>query len=405
MVWLSHYLRLLKIKMKQDTRNSLGLDKAPADTRVVVAMSGGVDSSVTAALLKEQGYDVVGITLQLYDHGEAIQKKGACCAGQDIYDARRVAEQIGIPHYVLNYESKFQESVMEDFADSYLRGETPIPCVRCNQSVKFRDLLTTAKELGGEALATGHYVQRFINEQGKAELRRAVDKGKDQSYFLFATTQEQLDYLRFPLGGFEKEITREHALRFGLQVADKPDSQDICFVPNGSYASVVERLRPGAIRSGNIIHMDGRKLGTHEGIIHYTIGQRKGLGIGGGTNGKGQDSEPLFVVALDADNNTVIVGPKEELARNVIYLKEANWLGEDIPADGLECTVKIRSTTAPVVARLFKNPDNTQGGFYVVTHEPQYGVASGQACVAYDGDRVLGGGWIISAEQKRAQAA
>jgi tRNA-specific 2-thiouridylase len=371
--------------------NSMGFAKKPEDTRIVVAMSGGVDSSVTAALLKDEGYDVVGITLQLYDHGEAIQRKGACCAGQDIYDAKRVADDIGIPHYVLNYESRFQESVMQDFADSYLRGETPVPCIRCNQTVKFRDLLETAQELGGEALATGHYVQRVINDNGKAELRRAIDPTKDQSYFLFATTQEQLDFLRFPLGGKTKDETRQLAEKYGLAVAEKPDSQDICFVPNGSYADVVERIHPGAVKTGPIIHMDGRKVGQHKGIIHYTIGQRRGLGIGGGMDGKGVDTEPLYVVAIDASNNAVIVGPKEALGRNKIYIKETNWLGEDIPHDGLPCTIKIRSTTPPVSGLFLKDDDDIP---YVTTTEPQYGVASGQACVAYINDRVIGGGWI-----------
>lgn len=383
--------------------NSMGFAKPESETRIIVAMSGGVDSSVTAALLKDQGYDVVGITLQLYDHGEAIQKKGACCAGQDIYDAKRVAEMIDIPHYVLNYESRFHDGVMQDFADSYLRGETPIPCVRCNQTVKFKDLLETARSLGGDALATGHYIRRVVNDAGQAELHRAVDPTKDQSYFLFATTQDQLDYLRFPLGGNNKEETRALAEKYGLVVADKPDSQDICFVPGGSYAKVVERLRPGAVKGGDIIHMDGRKLGRHDGIIHYTIGQRRGLGIGGGYEGKGENTDPLYVIAVDADNNTVIVGPKEALAKNVIYIKETNWLGPQIDAEGLSCQVKIRSVSCPVTGHVYQNSDND---FYVVTDEPQFGVAAGQACVLYDGERVLGGGWICdSAYQENARAA
>lgn len=382
--------------------NSMGFAKNPSETRIVVAMSGGVDSSVTAALLKDQGYDVVGITLQLYDHGEAIQKKGACCAGQDIYDARRVAEMIDIPHYVLNYESRFKESVMDNFADAYLRGETPIPCVTCNQTVKFKDLLETAKSLGGDALATGHYIRRVVNENGKAELHRAVDPTKDQSYFLFATTQEQLDYLRFPLGGNTKDETRALAEKYGLIVADKPDSQDICFVPNGKYADVVEKLRPGAVREGDIIHLDGRKLGRHKGIVHYTVGQRKGLSIGGGVvDGNGSDTQPLYVLAVDADNNTVIVGPREALAKNTIHLKECNWLGETMPNDGLDVLIKIRSVSAPIKAYLY--PSNA--GFYAVTDEPQFGVANGQACVVYHGERVLGGGWICDSELNEQRLA
>ncbi len=379
--------------MNNTELNSMGFAKAPEDTRIIVAMSGGVDSSVVAALLKDQGYDVVGITLQLYDHGEVLKKKGACCAGQDIYDAKRVAEMIDIPHYVLNYENKFKESVIEDFADSYLRGETPLPCVRCNQSVKFKDLLKMAKDLGGDALATGHYIQRKINNKGKAELHRAIDHNKDQSYFLFATTQEQLDFLRFPLGGNTKDETRALAEKYGLEVADKPDSQDICFVPNGSYAKIVESLRPNASKQGSIIHIDGRKVGTHKGIMHYTIGQRRGLNIGGGIGGKGIDTQPLYVVALDAENNTVIVGPKEALAKNKIHLKETNWLGEEIPTKGIPCLVKIRSVSTPVKARVFYENND----YFVITDEDQFGVAGGQACVLYDNEHVMGGGWITHA--------
>jgi tRNA-specific 2-thiouridylase len=287
--------------------NSLGFAKAPQDTRVVVAMSGGVDSSVTAALLQEEGYDVVGITLQLYDHGEAIAKKGACCAGQDIYDAKRVAEERGFPHYILNYQNNFRQSVIDDFVATYLKGQTPIPCVRCNQTVKFHDLLQVARDLNADCMATGHYVQRVVNAAGHAELRRAVDLSKDQSYFLFATTPEQLDFLRFPLGGWNKEVTRSHASRLGLLNAGKPDSQDICFVPNGDYAAVVKKIAPEAGRRGEIVHLDGRVLGTHDGIIHYTIGQRKGLGIGGGYT---ENNDPLYVVAIDAALAASRLAPK-----------------------------------------------------------------------------------------------
>lgn len=357
----------------------LAFQKAPKDTRIVVAMSGGVDSSVTAALLHEAGYDVVGLTMQLYDHGQALQKKGACCAGQDIYDARQVAEKLGFPHYVLDYESLFKQSVIDDFADSYTKGYTPLPCVRCNQTVKFRDLLKLAKDLGGEALATGHYVQRKLGSDGP-ELHRAGDDAKDQSFFLFTTTRDQLDFVRFPLGHMSKAETRAHAERLGLKVADKPDSMDICFVPNGSYADVVAKLRPGALEAGDIVDMDGKVLGRHTGTINYTIGQRRGLGVSG--------AEPLYVVKIEAADHRVVVGSKELLAVKHIELKDLNLLVDAMPAGPIE--VKIRSTQASVPAMVVL----TENGAFVELAESEYGIAPGQACVFYEGTKVLGGGWI-----------
>jgi tRNA-specific 2-thiouridylase len=368
--------------------NSLGFAKSPAETRVVVAMSGGVDSSVVAAHLASEGYDVVGVTLQLYDHGAALAKKGACCAGVDIHDARRVAEDLGFPHYVLDYENIFRDAVIDEFADSYLAGATPVPCIRCNERVKFRDLLETARDLDADCMATGHYIQRKMGAQGP-ELHGATDAARDQSYFLFSTTPEQLDYLRFPLGHLpSKQATRELAAQYGLQVADKPDSQDICFVPNGNYASVIEKLRPGAAEPGEIVHADGRVLGRHEGVIHYTIGQRRGLGIGG-------LEEPLYVVRLDVDNHRVIVGPKKMLATRSVPLREINWLG-DAPLtsrDEWAVSVKVRSTRPPRDAVL-RPISETEAEVELLTAEE--GVSPGQACVFYapEGSRVLGGGWI-----------
>ena len=367
--------------------NSLGLPKSPADTRVVVAMSGGVDSSVVAAQLAEQGYDVVGVTLQLYDHGAALAKKGACCAGRDIQDAARVAETMGFPHYVLDYENTFREAVMEEFADAYLAGATPVPCIRCNERVKFKDLLATAKDLNADCMATGHYIQRKMG--ATAELHQATDANRDQSYFLFSTTRDQLDYLRFPLGHLaSKAETRALAARYGLAVADKPDSQDICFVPNGNYAAVIEKLRPGAADPGDIVDLAGNILGQHRGVIHYTIGQRKGLGIGG-------LGDPLYVVKLDPAARHVIVGPKEALSTRMIPLREINWLGdEDFTArDEWHLSVKVRSTRPPRPAVL-RPLSATEA--VVELLDPEDGVSPGQACVFYapEGSRVYGGGWI-----------
>lgn len=368
--------------------NSLGLPKAPADTRVVVAMSGGVDSSVVAAQLAEEGYDVVGVTLQLYDHGAALAKKGACCAGRDIHDARRVAEEMGFPHYVLDYENTFREAVIDEFADSYLVGATPVPCIRCNERVKFKDLLETAKDLDADCMATGHYIQRKMGPAGP-ELHSAADAARDQSYFLFSTTAEQLDYLRFPLGHLaSKAETRALAARYGLGVADKPDSQDICFVPNGDYAAVIEKLRPGAGEPGDIVDMEGRVLGRHTGVIHYTIGQRRGLGLGG-------LADPLYVVKLDPDTRRVIVGPKDALSTRTIPVREINWLG-DAPFTSRpewHMGVKIRSTRPPREA-ILRPISETEAEVELLT--PEQGVSPGQACVFYapEGSRIFGGGWI-----------
>jgi tRNA-specific 2-thiouridylase len=376
--------------------NSLGFAKAPADTRVVVAMSGGVDSSVTAALLHDQGYEVIGITLQLYDHGVAVQAKGACCAGIDIHDARTVSARLGIPHYVLDYESRFHNQVMQDFADSYLRGETPIPCVRCNQTVKFTDLLATARDLGADCLATGHYVQRLETDRG-VSLARGADPAKDQSYFLFATTPEQLAFLRFPLGGMSKDETRDLARRYGLAVSEKPDSQDICFVPNGRYGDVVRRLRPGAVDAGDIRHLDGTVLGRHNGVIDYTIGQRRGLGIGGRKDAD-ESEGPLYVVGIDADSNTVLVGPQAALACREVHLHDVNWINGQ-PEDGTRVLARLRNTAPAASARIYcDRPQDAP--LIIILDEPQFGIAAGQAAALYHGDDadiLLGGGWISKA--------
>ncbi|MBG6117952.1 tRNA (5-methylaminomethyl-2-thiouridylate)-methyltransferase [Sphingobium sp. AEW010] len=354
--------------------------------RIVVAMSGGVDSSVVAALAAKTGAEVIGVTLQLYDHGAAVGRTGSCCAGQDIRDARAVADRIGIAHYVFDYESRFRESVIADFADEYMAGRTPIPCVKCNMGVKFTDLFQIARDLGADCLATGHYVRRVEGPQG-AELHRAADPARDQSYFLFATTQAQLDYLRFPLGALPKPQVREIAAELGLAVALKPDSQDICFVPDGDYAKIVRKLRPDADEGGDIVHVDGRVLGRHKGMIHFTVGQRKGLEIGG-------QPDPLYVIRLDAAAKRVIVGPKAALAVSGATLTDINWLGRDFAGP---LTAKVRSMAKPVPARLVDGQ--------LLFDTPEYGVAPGQAAVLYDGDHVLGGGWIASTQSAMAEVA
>ena len=374
----------------------MDLEGSPGDHRIVVAMSGGVDSSVTAALLVESGYDVIGLTMQLYDHGKALQKKGACCAGSDINDARLVANKLKIPHYVLNYENLFQDKVMEDFADSYLRGETPIPCVRCNQTVKFVDMVERAKQLGASAMATGHYIQRKIFS-GYPNLFKGLDETKDQSYFLFATTKTQLEFLRFPLGSLTKEETRAVARRHELKVAEKPDSQDICFVPEGRYADVVRKLRPGNIEAGNIIDVNGTLLGKHNGIIDYTIGQRKGIGIGG-RKGVEDKNSVLYVIALDSKNHNVIVGPKHLLACNNIKISECNWIVKEPQKSKFKVLVKLRNTSKAVSGTVDVNYDS--GFSHLYFDQPQYGVSTGQAAVFYNAEEnahVLGGGWIADA--------
>jgi tRNA-specific 2-thiouridylase len=388
----------------EQVRRSIGLPGEPSSTRVVCAMSGGVDSSVAAALLKRAGYDVVGITLQLYDHGEAVRRKGACCAGQDIHDARRVAAQLAIPHYVLDFESRFREAVIDDFVSSYVAGYTPVPCIRCNQTVKFADLLARARDLDAAALVTGHYIESRARPDGSGlrDLYTPADIARDQSYFLFATTQEQIDYLRFPLGTIPKSETRRIAAEIGLAVADKPDSQDICFVPDGRYADLIARLRPDAAEPGDIVHQDGRVLGRHKGTVHFTVGQRRGLGIAEG--------DPLYVLKIEPKARRVIVGPRAALLQHEIAIGEVNWLGDE-PLDSRARPVfaKIRSTRPPAEAEIRRLPE----GAVVSIAAGEFGVSPGQACVFYEkegpGARVLGGGFISrgfsTAENRRLPEA
>ena len=377
-------------KLENCKANSLGFYKDPKDTKVVVAMSGGVDSSVVASMLAKEGYNVIGITLQLFNYGNSIKKKGACCAGLDIKDARRVADKFNFPHYVLNYEDQFKKEVIDDFASSYLRGDTPVPCIRCNEKIKFKDLLKTARDLDADCLATGHYIQRKEGKFGP-EMHSAKDKEKDQSYFLFATTAEQLNFLRFPLGHFKsKTETRILAKKLGLKIHEKPDSQDICFVNKGTYADVIKENYPKANIRGDIIDTFGNKLGRHKGIVHYTVGQRRGLGIGGG--------KPYYVIRLDSEKSQVIVGERKELTTTSIRIKNVNWLGnnsfEKLSSEGIKLKFKVRSTRPPKLGKLW----NTGSGDAIIElYENEEGVAPGQACVFYDeiNTRVYGGGWIF----------